>query len=190
MNLISLKTPAKKTATAAILTAGNLALFLGACSGINDSWEVKGGGYLKYSINGEGSYSIELSKDDVEPPYYVNNSHHYFYMESRLEESDRKDQIALMVNTPSTGKDLTPVAKANINGKMETVSWMRIDNSEPGALIPDSSSIHFDEIINDSLWTAKVDLYFQDCRKEACNDELPPIHIKGRLRYWVPADER
>ena len=71
----------------------SLALLIGACGDINSSWEVKGGGYLKYTVNGNGPYSIDLAKNDVEPPFYVNNSHHYFYFCSQIKESKRGDQI-------------------------------------------------------------------------------------------------
>lgn len=167
-----------------------LSLALAGCADINSSWEVDGGGYFKYSIDGDGPYTIELSKNDVEPPFYVNNSHHYFYAHSRLEESSRKDQFALMVNAPSTGKKLTPVAMASMNGKMQVVTWMRFQNSSENPLISDSGYVRFDEIINDSLWTCDVDLYFKDCRAGSCKEGLDPIHVTGRLRYWVPDSER
>ena len=129
----------------------SLALLIGACGDINSSWEVKGGGYLKYTVNGEGPYSIDLAKNDVEPPYYVNNSHHYFYFCSQIKESKRGDQISLMVNNPQTGKDLTPVARANLSGRFQYVTWMREEFSPEAPLIEDSSTIRFDEIIGDSL---------------------------------------
>ena len=53
-----------------------MSLGLLACSGINDSWEVKGGGYIKYSINDGKKYTIELGPDDVEVPF-IRNSYHY-----------------------------------------------------------------------------------------------------------------
>lgn len=189
MNQYRLKSCIKSNAIGAFILLAVTAVIT-ACSGINDSWEVKGGGYFKYSINDEGPYSIELAKNDVEPPFYVNNSHHYFYFHTRLEESKRGDQFAIMVNAPSTGKDLTPVVRASIGGRMQVVSWMRSEKSIEFPIIPDSSTVRFDEIKNDSLWTAKMDLYFKDCRSGTCNDSLPPLHITGRLRYWVPDDER
>lgn len=174
----------------AIITGATFATTLMGCSDINSSWEVKGGGYFKYTVNGEGPYTIDLDKNDVEPPYYVNNQHHYFYFQTQLSASSRKDQFALLVNNPSTGKDLTPVALASINGRMQNVTWMKAEGSSQSPIIPDSSSIHFDEIIGDSLWTADLNLYFKDCRSGSCKDALPPLHVKGRLRYWVPEDER
>lgn len=167
-----------------------MGIFCG-CSDINSSWENNGGGYLKYTVNGEGPYTIELAKNDVEPPFYVNNSHHYFYFCTNIEESERGDQFSLMVTNPhNTGKDLTPVTRASINERYQYVTWMRAQFSPEAPIIPDSSSIRFDEIIDDSLWTAKLNLYFKDCRTGACIDSLPPLHIEGRLRYWVPASER
>ena len=167
-----------------------VALALYGCGNINDSWEVSGGGYFKYSINGDGPYTIELEKNDVEPPFYVNNSHHYFYAHTQLSASDRGDQFSLMVNNPSTGKDLTPVTMADVGGRMENVTWAKFSNTTESPLIPDSSTVHFDEIINDSLWTADIDLYFKDCRAGSCSDKQPPVHVTGRLRYWVPESER
>ena len=79
-------------------------LLLG-CSEINDSWEVKGGGYFKYTVNGGSSYTIELDDDDVVRPDYGRS-------------------------------------------------------------------------------------YFQDCRNGECEAERKPIHIKGRLRYWISEDDR
>ena len=172
------------------LTLGALAFLLLACGDINSSWEVKGGGYIKYTINDDGPYTIELAKNDVEPPFYVNNSHHYFFFRSRIDESERGDQFSLMVNNPQTGKDLIPIARASLNGRYQDVTWMREQFSPEAPLIPDSSSIRFDEIIGDSLWTANLELYFKDCRTGVCIDTLPPLHISGRLRYWVPASER
>lgn len=168
----------------------SLALMLAACGDINNSWEVKGGGYFKYSVNGEGPFTIELDKNDVEPPFYVNNQHRYFYAHTRLEASSRDEQFSLLVAAPTTGKDLPIVARANIGGRMKTVSWMKAQNSIEGSVITDSSFMHFDEMDHDSIWTADVDAYFKDCRPGTCKDSLPPLHVTGRLRYWVPADER
>ena len=173
------------------LTLGAVALSLMACGDINNSWEVKGGGYFKYTLNDEGPYTIELAKNDVEPPFYVNNSHNYFYFCTRIEESDRGDQLSLMVNGPvTTGKEYTPVGRASLNGRMQTVSWFRASFAPEAPIIVDSSTIKFDEIIKDSLWTADLDLYFMDCRSGSCSDSLPPLHLSGRFRYWVPDSER
>lgn len=185
--------PAKKRFATATPWVSALFLgmtLLGGCGDINSSWEVKGGGYFKYTVNGEGPYSIELSKNDVEPPFYVNNSHYYFYFCTQLEESDRGDQFALMVNSPMTGTKLAPVVRASLNNRYQYVTWMRQEFSKEAPLTGDSNYIKFDEIIGDSLWTADMELDFKDCRSGTCSDKLPPIHISGRLRYWVPDSER
>ncbi|MCQ2096715.1 MAG: hypothetical protein MJY87_02085 [Fibrobacter sp.] len=178
----------QKIATVAVPSATAM-LLLASCGSINDSWEVRGGGYLKYSINNEESHTIELHKNDVEPPFYVNNNHSYFYLVTRLEESKKGHQISLMVNRPSTGGHLKPVTRANINGKQEDVTWF-MQNGTLSPLIADSSYIHFDEIIKDSLYTAYLELDFKDCRSGYCEDNLPPVHLSGRLRYWIPEDDR
>ena len=172
------------------IVLGAVALMFCACGDINSSWEVKGGGYIKYTIDDEGPFTIELAKNDVEPPFYVNNSHRYFYLCTRLKESKRGDQISLMVNSPKTGTDLTPVGKASLNGRYEYVTWLRTQSTAVAPIITSKSTVKFDEIIGDSLWTANLDLYFKDCRSGKCIDSLPPLHLSGRLRYWVPADER
>lgn len=172
------------------LSATALMFAMTACGDINNSWEVKGGGYLKYKLNDDGPYTIELAKNDVEPPFYVNNSHHYFFFCTRIEESKHGDQLQLMVTEPQTGKELTPVNRASLNGRMQTVSWFRANFATEAPLITDSSTIKFDQIIKDSLWTADLDLYFYDCRSGSCSDSLPPLHLTGRFRYWVPDSER
>ena len=176
--------------TVALTSVLTCAIALGACGDINNSWEAKGGGYIKYTINDDGPYTIDLDKDDVEPPFYVNNSHRYFYFCTRTSESDRGDQISLMVNNPKTGTALTPVARASLNGRLQYVTWIRVKSTVESPLIADSSTIKFDEIINDSLWTADLDLYFKDCRTGTCSNNKAPLHLQGRLRYWVPASER
>lgn len=173
-----------------IFVAITLSSALIGCGDINSSWEVKGGGYLKYKVDGKGPYTIELEKNDVEPPFYVNNQHYYFYVHTQPKASDRKDQFAILVNSPSTGKDLHPVSHASIGGKTQPVTWIKLEGSAQSPVISNKSSVHFDEIIKDSLWTANVDLYFLNCSPGTCDESAPPIHVTGRLRYWVPEDER
>lgn len=191
---MNLKDTIKKRFAAATCSAvGPLACLIGilaGCADINSSWEVKGGGYFKYTVNGDGPYTIELAKNDVEPPFRVNNSHHYFYFCTQIEESDRGDQFSLMVNEAKTGTKLVPIARASLNGRFQYVTWMRQEKSIEAPLVDDSSYVKFDEIIPDSLWTADLNLYFKDCRSGVCSDSLPPIHVSGRLRYWVPDSER
>lgn len=181
----------KKISSISLFTG--LAIALASCGNINNSWEVKGGGYFKYSINGDSKkYTIELNKNDCEPPFYVNNTHHYFLLKTRVEESDRGDQFSIMVNAPATGRKITPVGTL---GSKQVVTWMRQNFSATSPLAEDSiyidsSYVKFDEIIPDSLWTADVNLFFVDCSGEVCDESKPPIHITGRLRYYVPEDER
>ena len=162
---------------ASALAAMSLGLL--ACSGINDSWEVKGGGYIKYKINGGENHTIELSADDVEIPF-IHNSHHYLYVKTRLSESKRGDQFAFMVNNPTLGNN------APVQGQY---SWFITENSEKATIFADSSIIHFDQK-DDSTWSADLDLYTTDCRSGRCKEELPRLHITGRLRYWIPAEDR
>ncbi len=168
----------------------SLAIALASCSDINSSWEVKGGGYFNYRINGGEKHTINLDKDDCEPPYYVNNTHHYFLLHTQVQESDRGDQFSILVNRPTTGTKLKPEKYINVNGSIQNATWMRQRHSITSPLIEDSSYVKFDEIISDSLWTVNVDLYFEDCSDESCDVSKPPIHVTGRIRYYVPADER
>ena len=156
-----------------------LALGLMACSGINDSWEVKGGGYIKYKINDGKSRTVELAPDDVEVPF-IRNSHHYLYVKTRLEESGDGDQLAFIVNTPVLG-DNHPV--------QGQYSWFIAENSEKGRLDGGRSTVHFDQK-DDSTWTADLDLYATDCRSGHCVDTLPALHITGRFRYWILKEDR
>lgn len=172
----------KKTGVA----LGAIAFLLGACGDINNSWEVKGGGYIKYKMGDEDSHTIELAREDVHVP---NINRHYIQIQTRIEESKRGDQISIMVNEPQIGKALTPVGRANLNGRFQYVTWMREQFSPEAPLVPDSSTIKFDER-SDSLWSADLDLYFKDCRSGSCSDSLPPLHLTGRLRYWVAEDDR
>lgn len=145
------------------------------CSDINDSWEVNGGGYLKYTFNGGKSYTIELAKDDVRRPDYGRS---YFQVNTRAKESKKGDQFSIVVNRPILGEN-TPESG---------YTWMIAEKSIKGYLTGDSNVVIFDQK-DDSTWTADVDLHFSDCRSGNCNDSIP-IHIKGRLRYWVAMDDR
>lgn len=167
----------KIPAVIATLTAGAFTLI--ACSGINDSWEVKGGGYIKYRINDGKSYTIELGPDDVEIPF-IRNSHHYLYFKTQLKASDRGDQFSLMVNRPTLGNN------APVQGQY---SWFIAENSEQGKIFADSSIFHIDQK-DDSTWTADLTLYAEDCSSGHCLSSLPPLKITGRFRYWIPAEYR
>lgn len=145
------------------------------CSHLNDSWEVKGGGYLKYSINGGKEYTIELDADDVVRPNYGRS---YFQVLTQIEESKRKDQFSILVNRPILGK----------NNADPTYSWMKEEDSRQARLVGKNNIVKFDQK-NDSTWTAFIDLQFQNCSNNDCSNESP-LHISGRLRYWISEDDR
>lgn len=177
-----------KNATIIAAFATTLTSFvLVGCGNINNSWEVKGGGYIKYSINGGKKYTIELEADDC---ILTSFNRHYITCTTQLTKSERGDQISFMVNNPSTNGKLAPVATAIINGKNQPVTWFTQAFADKAHLVPESSYVHFDEIIPDSLWTANLLLNFQDCQNGTCDESKPTIRINGRFRYWVSADER
>lgn len=157
---------------------GLFALFLLACGNINDSWEVKGGGYMNYSLLDLEKQTIELHERDVEIPF-INNRHHYFYMKTRLSESERGDQFSIMVNRPVLGE----------NPVIQQYSWVSLQRSPHAVVYGDSSTVTFDQK-DDSTWTADFSLYIEDCRSGECIDSLPRLHITGRFRYWIPENER
>jgi hypothetical protein len=154
------------------------AFFAMACSDINEGWEVDGGGYLKYEINGEDERTIELDEDDVEVPF-IRNNHHYFLLTTRISESKRGDQFSIMVNRPVLGD----------NPVVQRYSWFNYGSLTQAPILADKSTIHFDQK-DDSTWTANLDLYTPDCRSGRCVDTLPNLHITGRLRYWIDPDDR
>ena len=155
-----------------------VAFLLTACSDINEGWEVDGGGYLKYEINGVDEQTIELDRNDVEVPY-IRNSHRYFLVKTRASESKRRDQFSIMVNRPILGD----------NPVVQRYSWFNYGSLTQAPIIADSSIVKFDQK-DDSTWTASLDLYTPDCRSGKCVDTLPNLHITGRLRYWIAPDDR
>ena len=155
-----------------------VAFFMVACSDINSGWEVDGGGYLKYSIEGEKERTIELEEDDVEVPF-IKNSHRYFFVKTEISESDRGDQFAIMVNRPVLGD----------NSVIQQYSWFRYGGLIQAPILAEKSVVRFDQK-DDSTWTANLDLYTPDCRSGRCVDTLPYLHITGRLRYWIDPDAR
>ena len=180
---------AKSKFTAGFTPLSGIAFFalLAGCGNINNSWEVKGGGYIKYSVNGGKKVTVELDADDCLLTSY---SRHYITCTTQIKNSKDGDQISFMVNNPSTSGKLPPVATAIVNGKNQDVTWFRQALSDKAPLIAESSYIHFDEIIQDSLWTANLELNFKDCQGGSCDDSKAPIHISGRFRYWVSEEER
>lgn len=151
---------------------------LTSCGNINNSWEVKGGGYFKYQINDGESHTIELDDEDVEIPY-IRNSHHYFIVHTRAEASKSGDVFSIMVNHPVLGE----------NQAVQGYTWMQTENAPKANLTGKNNIIHFD-YKNDSTWTADIDLQFVDCKTGECNNNLPPLHVTGRLRYWIPEEYR
>ena len=154
------------------------AFLLIACSDINEGWEVDGGGYLKYKINGGDERTIELAESDVEVPF-IKNSHRYFIVRTRAAESKRGDQFSIMVNRPVLGD----------NPVVQQYSWFNYGSLTQAPILADSSIVRFDQK-DDSTWTANLDLYTPDCRSGKCIDTLPNVHITGRLRYWIDPDAR
>lgn len=151
---------------------------LTACSGINDSWEVKGGGFFKYTINGKDEITQELEREDVEVPF-IRNRHHYLLIKVPMDRSERKDQVNIMVNDPKLGK----------NGVVSTYTWIQVEGTPKAFIRSDSSYVSIDQK-DDTKWTANINLYFEDCRQGKCIDSLPPINLKGRLHYWIAEDDR
>ena len=151
---------------------------LTACSGINDSWEVKGGGFFKYTINGKNETTQELSREDVEVPY-IRNRHHYLLINIPMNSSDRNDHLSIMVNDPKLGK----------NAVVHGYTWVQFEATPKALLAGDNNYVSIDQK-DDTKWTATVNLHFEDCRQGRCNDTLPPIHVEGRLHYWIAEDDR
>ena len=169
----------RKAFLAAIFTGVFIgAASLTACSGINDSWEVKGGGFLKYSINNENEVTQELDKYDVEIPF-IRNRHHYLLVKIPIDRSERKDQLSLMINEPRLGK----------NNVVPSYTWIQVEGSPKALLKGDSNYVTIDQK-DDIKWTATINLHFEDCRQGKCNDSLPPILFKGRMHYWIAEDDR
>ena len=164
-----------------MLTAGVIAssaASLTACSGINDSWEVKGGGFLKYTINGENEVTQELERNDVEIPF-IRNRHHYLLITVPTERSERHDNISIMVNEPKLGK----------NGVVANYTWIQVEGTPTAILKGDSNYVSIDQK-DDTKWTAYINLQFEDCRQGVCKSDLPPITLKGRLHYWIAEDDQ
>jgi hypothetical protein len=149
-----------------------------ACSGINDSWEVKGGGFFKYTINGQNEISQELDRNDVEIPF-IRNRHHYLLIKVPMERSARRDQISIMVNEPKLGK----------NAAVGSYTWIQVEGTPKAHLVGDSNYVSIDQK-DDTKWTAFINLNFEDCREGVCKDSLPPINLNGRFHYWIAEDDR
>lgn len=168
----------KTYGTAIALSVAACAISLSSCSGINDSWESKGGGYIKYSINSGSSRTIELDRRDVEIPF-IKNSHRYLLIKTKLDNSSDGDQFSIMVNRPVLGE----------NGPVQgQYSWFVHEKSMQGQILAEKSVINIDQK-DDSTWTADLDLYAKNCDIEKCTDSRPNLHITGRFRYWISPDD-
>ena len=151
---------------------------LTACSGINDSWEVKGGGFLKYSINDGEEITQELSREDVEIPY-IRNQHHYLQIKIPVNRSERRDQLQIMVYNPKLSK----------NNIVPSQTWIQIDGTPKALIKGENNYVDIDQK-DDTKWTATINIHFEDCRQGKCDDKLPPILFKGRMHYWIAEDDR
>ena len=166
----------------AVIAAGALCTVLcvgiAACSGINDSWEVKGGGFIKYSLDDGEEIQQELDREDVEIPY-IRNRHHYLQIRIPMERSERKEALAIMVNEPKLG----------MNNIVPTYTWIQFDDSPKALITGDSNYVHIDQKDN-TKWTATINLHFEDCRQGRCNSNRVPIHFKGRMHYWIAEEDQ
>jgi hypothetical protein len=167
----------------AVIAAGALCTVLcvgiAACSGINDSWEVKGGGFLKYSINDEDEIQQELYREDVEIPY-IRNRHHLLVIKIPAGRSARNAQLKITVYSPKLGKD---------NNIVQGETWIQFDDSPKALITGDSNYVHIDQKDN-TKWTATINLHFEDCRQGRCNSNRAPIHFKGRMHYWIAEEDQ
>jgi len=171
--------PARSAQLAArFVGIAGIAASLTACSGINDSWEVKGGGFIKYSINDSTEINQELERNDVEIPF-IRNQHHYLLITIPAKRSSRHDQLSIMINDPRLGK----------NSVIPGYTWIQVNGSPKAYIKGDSNYVNIDQKDN-AKWTATINLHFEDCRNDKCNDSLPPIHFKGRLHYWIAEEDQ
>lgn len=157
--------------------AGITASFI-ACSNINDSWEVKGGGFIKYSINDGEEITQELGRDDIEIPY-IRNRHHYLQIRIPMERSERKDQMSIMVSDPKLG----------LNNVVSDYTWIQVQGTPRAFITGKDNYITIDQKDN-TKWTATLNLHFTDCRHGMCDESLPPILFKGRLHYWIAEEDQ
>lgn len=152
------------------------AIALAACSDINNGWAENGGGYVKYSLNGGSSYTMDIEPDGGELP---TSTRHYavFYASN----ASRGDYLQVLVNKPVLG-DNTPISS-------NYYTYAIFGNSIKAQLFEDSSNFKIDQK-DDSTWTADLDLLFQSCNENECeSDPAKGIRLKGRLRFWVDPDD-
>lgn len=147
-------------------------LFLFACDNINSGWEIDGGGYVKYKLNGGNAYELEYKANDVILP----TTNRHFILATTQEDSSGHSLI-FMVYNPKLGKNIP----------IHTETFFSYHSGPNATLTGDSNFITIDQK-DDSTWTADLSLYFTDCRSGECIDSLPPVHLTGRFRYWLPEE--
>ncbi|MEE1277314.1 MAG: hypothetical protein UHC59_10005 [Fibrobacteraceae bacterium] len=151
-----------------------LTLLFSACSEINSGWEIDGGGYVKYQVNGGDSKQIELHPNDVTLPAY---GRHYISLETREEESKYGDRIAFLVAEPTLGK----------NPIVTNYTWLILQYGPKATAIPESSFVTIDQK-DDSTWTGNFNLLFPNCETGTCL-ENKTVKVTGRFRYWPDPDD-
>lgn len=149
-------------------------LLLIACENINSGWEVDGGGFLKYKLNGQDSYQLEYGPDDVALPA---TGRHFISAVTKKEASG--SSVSFLVREPKLGK----------NPLVAEYTYFIYNSGPKAALIGDSNFVTFDQK-DDSTWTADLNLYFIECRSGVCIDSMPPVHFTGRFRYWLNPDQQ
>ncbi len=158
-----------------LLTIFTLALLLSACSDINNSWEEKGGGYVKYQVNDGSSRTIGLHADDVRTPSYYN---HYISLETDEDSSSVGDRIAFLVADPKLGKNSIDAGH----------TWFIHEWGARMPAVTDSSVITLDQR-DDSTWTGFLNLYFFKCSSGGNCSGDSTINVTGRFRYWPDPDD-
>jgi len=152
------------------------AILLSACSEINSGWTVDGGGYAKIYVNGEGPKTLDIDPDGGN--VIMSSSKHWasFY----AYDSTEGDYLQIMVYKPVLGSN-TPLTSVNY-------TYLVLGNSATARIIDsDSSYIKFDQK-DDTLWSADLNLIFNHCYSDECDNSK--VRITGRLRYWIDPDDR
>jgi len=147
-------------------------LFFIACENLNSGWEFDGGGYVKYKLNGKDSYELEYDANDVILP--TTNRH---FILAKTQSNSSGHSLTFMVYSPKLGR----------NSPVYTETSFSFATGPKATLTGDSNFITIDQK-DDSTWTADLSLYFTDCRSGECIDSLPPVHLTGRFRYWLPEE--
>lgn len=144
-----------------------------ACENLNSGWEIDGGGYVKFKLNEQTTYELEYEANSVILP--TTNRH---FILAQTKEDSSGHSLIFMVYSPKLGK----------NNPVSTETYFSYASGPKASLTGDSNSITIDQK-DDSTWTADLDLSFIDCRSGECLDSLPPVHLTGRFRYWLPEEE-